>query len=209
MVELRHKNDSPMPASEPSKKQLQALWSEADAIWDKRGNERAFSGYVSADYAAIFRSLKTLRKRSHTFLEWGSGLGVVTIMASRLGFDAYGIEVETDLVDAAQDLAERHHASPSFGVGSFIPDAFEITSGLSESFINTREDGGDAYSDLDMELRDFDLVYAYPWPGELGIFRSIVRRYGSPHTLFLSYDVREGLALSRPAKNRRPSKYRE
>lgn len=182
---------------------LEKLWADADAIWDQRGTESSFSGYVSADYPAIYRTLKSLRPNTHTFLEWGSGLGVVTIMASLLGYDAYGIEVEADLVDVAMDLAQHNAVSPKFAVGSFIPDEFCGNTIEGDVFQNTQEDAAAGYEQLDMELRDFDLVYAYPWPEEHQIFRKIIRNFASPNTYFLQYDAREGLALSRPAQHRR------
>ncbi len=64
----------------------------------------AFEGYVSADYLSVFHSLAQLRNRVSTVLEWGSGLGVVSIMASRMGFEAFGIEAEAVLVEYALGL---------------------------------------------------------------------------------------------------------
>lgn len=183
------------------------LWAEADAIWDQRSEDGPFSGYVSADYPAILRVLQELKPQVQTFLEWGSGLGVVAIMASQLGFDAYGIEVEPELVEAAVGLASRFDLKPTFGVGSFVPDGFRTRADLDDVFHNTVEGHPDAYEAIDMELRDFDLVYAYPWPEEHAVFKTIVRKFGSPHTQFLSYDAREGLELSTPgAKQRRSAK---
>lgn len=187
---------------------LKRLWTDADSIWEAHSDEGAFAGYVSADYPEIYRSLQVLKKRAHTFLEWGSGLGVVSIMASRLGYQAFGIEIESRLVDEAIVLAERHGVAPTFGVGSFIPDEFRTSPRRGNVFVQTQEDGRSAYDQLDMELRDFDVVYAYPWPGEYQVFREIIRRYASPHTYFLCYDAREGITLSRPAKHRRPRRYR-
>lgn len=179
--------------------ELQELWSAAADIWDAREAEAAFDGYVSADFAAIHARLSSLTHRAHSFLEWGSGLGVVAIMASRLGYDAYGIEVKPDLVDAARDLAERFHAKPVFVTGSFIPDEFAGNLLDGDEFHHTETQDRSAYDQIDMELRDFDLVYAYPWPEEHTIFRSIIRSCASPHTMYLRYDVREGLSLTRPA----------
>lgn len=178
------------------------LWAEAEAIWVAHENAPAFQGYVSADYAAILMKLLELRTRATTFLEWGSGLGVVAIMASRLGFQAYGIEVEPRLVDFSMRLAEKHHAPATFATGSFIPHDFEARLEAGDEFHRTIVDVSSAYDELGMELRDFDLVYAFPWPEELAVFRSIIRQCGASNTLFLRYDVREGLSLTRPAKSR-------
>jgi SAM-dependent methyltransferase len=188
-----------------SKAELEELWSAASQIWNEHEAEAAFEGYVSADFAAIYERLVKLRTRAQTFLEWGSGLGVVATMASRLGFDAYGIEIKPELVHAARDLAARFRAQPKFAVGSFIPDAFDERIHSGDEFFRTECNEPDAYSVLRMDLGDFDLIYAYPWPEEHTVFRSIVRRCAAPHTLYLQFDVREGLSLSRPAagKSRR------
>ncbi len=183
--------------------ELDELWKEAEAIWVAQENELAFQGYVSADYASIYRSLQSLRSRATTFLEWGSGLGVVSIMASRLGFESYGIEIEPQLVDLSRRLASKYTATPTFATGSFIPAEFEPSLAAGDEFHRTIHDAASAYADLDMELRDFDLVYAFPWPEEHDVFRQIIRRCGAPHTFFLRYDAREGLQLSRPARRHR------
>lgn len=176
------------------------LWAEADEIWEANGNAPAYALYVSADYMAIFEKLCELRGRVHTILEWGSGLGVVTIMANRLGFDAYGIEAEPDLVKLAEGLAAKYGAQPKFVVGSFIPSEFEEDYQAGEEFGRTLTTATPAYEELDMELRDFDLVYAFPWPDEHSIYRSIMRRHASRHALYMRYDAREGLSVTRVHK---------
>ena len=182
--------------------ELQELWAVAAGIWDAHEEDPAYDGYVSADFAAIYKRLEGLQGRVHTFLEWGSGLGVVATMASRLGFDAYGIEVKPELVDAARDIAERFAASPQFATGSFIPEGFAGDVSQGDEFHRTETQDHSAYEQIDMELRDFDLVYAYPWPEEHATFRRIIRRCASPHALYLRYDAREGLSLTRPAARR-------
>ena len=176
------------------------LWAEADAIWEANGNLPAYALYVSADYMAIFEKLCELRGRVDTILEWGSGLGVVTIMANRLGFNAFGIEAEPDLVKLAEGLATKYGARPRFVVGSFIPAEFEENYQAGEEFGRTLTTATPAYEELDMELRDFDLVYAFPWPDEHGIYRSIMQRHASRNALYMRYDAREGLSLTRVHK---------
>jgi hypothetical protein len=124
-------------------------------------------------------------------------------MASRLGFEAYGIEVEQELVLAANELASRFQAIPVFAQGSFIPDDFEPDLSRGDEFHRTNVVDRSGYHQLDMELRDFDVVYAYPWPEEHAVFRSILRQHAASHTLYLRYDNREGLSLSRPAARSR------
>ena len=58
-------------------------------------------------------------------------------------------------------------------------------------------DAPSAYAELDMELRDFDLIYAYPWPDEHALYHNILREFGRRGAMFLSYDACEGIELVR------------
>ncbi len=178
-------------------REMKQLWTESDEIWERCRNQLEFGSFVSADYLAIYRELIQLQGQVETVLEWGSGLGVVTIMASRLGFDAYGIEVEPVLVERSFDLAEKYGPDAQFATGSFIPDEYEWDSEITSDSTRTDHDSRAAYDELDMELRDFDLVYAYPWPDEHPFFMNILRTCGREGSLFLSYDAREGTSLTR------------
>ena len=174
-----------------------ALWEEAAALWDTHQNDKGWEGYVSADYVALFQQLLQLRGQVSSVLEWGSGLGVVTIMASRLGFDAYGIESEYVLVDLSHQLALKYGPAARFAEGSFIPDDFEWDLEIGDETFRTDAVARSAYDQFDMELRDFDLVYAYPWPQEFPLFHNIVRKCGGDHALLLTYNVRDGLEMTR------------
>lgn len=181
---------------------FEQLWSDAAAIWEKHQDDAAFEGYVSADYLAVFRSLQNFQNRCSTFLEWGSGLGVVAIMAAEMGFDAYGIEIEPELVEHSCRLADRYRSKAKFACGSFIPAEYQEASFDGEEFQRTICDAASGYEELDMELRDFDLVYAYPWPEEHLVFRSIVKRCGAAGAVLVCYDNREGISTTRFGKRR-------
>ncbi len=173
------------------------LWADAEAVWERHENAPAFHGYVSADYRAVFDALVGLRGRATTILEWGSGLGVVTIMASRMGFDAYGIEAEMDLVDYSRDFAMQYAPQAKFAMGSFIPDAFDWNPANGDEVVRTVVDAPSGYDELDMQLRDFDLLYAYPWPDEHVLYHNIIRQFGRSDAILLSYDAREGIDVVR------------
>ena len=177
--------------------ELRTLWDEVDDLWEQQQSSDGFHGYVSADYEAVFRSLVHLRGQARTFLEWGSGLGVVTIMASRLGFEAYGIENEPELVDHAHAFGERFAPAARFVRGNFFPSEFTWNPGEGEIEVRTALPGAAAYERMGRKLSDFDLVYAYPWPGEHQLYQKVMRKYGGPNSLFLTYDVRRGMELYR------------
>ena len=60
------------------------------------------------------------------FCEWGSGFGVNTCLAAMLEFDAWGIEVEGELVAAARRLAADFDLPAEFVRGSFIPAGSDV-----------------------------------------------------------------------------------
>ena len=52
--------------------------------------------------------------------------------------------------------------------------------------------GACGYDELGLELVDFDLVYAFPWPGEEDWLRELVKRHARPGALLLTCDGGEG-----------------
>jgi hypothetical protein len=180
--------------------EIKSLWSDAKNIWDRYEDKRTFRLFVAADYAAVYQALAQLRDHVVTFLEWGSGLGVITIMASHLGLEAYGIELEPSLVECSRYLAKKYESNAQFVTGSFIPGEYEWSPECADDSFRTELDAEPGYEELDMELRDFDLVYVFPWPDELLMFKDIMRQCGGENSLFLTYDAREGIQLTRPGQ---------
>jgi hypothetical protein len=181
------------------------LWAEADQIWNREQDSPAFAGYVSADYLAVYHALIEFRDQQQSIrpgvttklLEWGSGLGVVTIMASRLGFAAFGIESESGLVRHAQTLAGRYAIDAKFSIGSFIPDEFNWTPESAQGIAGSTSTPLAAYPQLEFKLSEFELVYAYPWPAERKRFQKIVEQLGRPQACLMLFDAKSGIDLIR------------
>lgn len=159
------------------------------------------AAFVPSDFVHVYQALVALAASSLApgwrFLEWGSGVGVVTCMAATLGFDAVGIEIEDDLVDVSRELAEDHAIEAEFISGSFVPldevDLFD----LGGDFNWVRTDGPSGYDELDMEPDDFDLIYCYPWPGEEALSEELFAHCCATGSLLLSYHGRDGMRLRR------------
>lgn len=175
---------------EELRRQGTLAWSEFSG---RRGG--AFHRFIPADYDLARHHLHELRGLSNSFVELGSGVGVITILADLLGFDAYGIEIEPELIDVSLDLAEDLHSRATFTEGSFVPQAYRDEIELLSGDFHTVTEGADAYEELGLELADFDLVYAYPWPGEEDWIHELVRRHASPSTLFTTYSSVEGFLM--------------
>jgi len=170
-------------------------WRQADEVWDQQQNESAFGAYVSADHLQVLPELLRLKKTCTTFLEFGSGLGVFTILASRLGFEAYGIESESVLVEHSRRFANEFGRDASFALGSFLPDDFQWDPSQGEEVHVTDIQHADGYGELGMEICDFDLIYAYPWPTEHELYRNVVDQFAAQHAKLLLYDAREGVLI--------------
>ena len=176
--------------------QMHEIWKEVDRIWTERKNHPAFSGYVSADYEEVFEQLWKMRDQAESFLEWGSGLGAVAMAAAAMGFEAYGIEAEEELVILSEELAEAFELDVEFAHGSFIPSDFNWDPATGANVTITQIDLPDAYPELGLDLADFDIIYAYPWPDEHGLLQDIVNQFGRRGAQLFTYDAHEGVQVT-------------
>ena len=60
-------------------------------------------------------------------------------------------------------------------------------------YVNTEE--GDVYEEIGRDLNEFDLFFAYPWPGEHGVFEAVFAECAADGALLLTYRGREGMNL--------------
>jgi len=179
---------------------IAALCAEGWALWDSfdeavRGHH--FHPFVAADYDAVIDALIRYRGPGLRFLEWGAATGVITIAADLLGFEAYGIELESDLVATARALATRFDSGARFVAGSFLPSGYVWRSSDGDSRIGTLGIGPSAYRELGYALDDFDVVFGYPWDGELPLMVDLMSRYGRDDAILLLNHVTDGVLAYR------------
>lgn len=179
---------------------LAALMEEGRDFWhrfDHEVRQDSWHPFVPADYDAVLETLLPLRAPGLRFLEWGSATGVITIMADLLGFEAYGIELDPALVETARELAARHGSAARFEAGSFLPTGYRWRPPTGDGRIGTIGVGASAYPAVGHPLEDFDLVFAYPWGGEEGMMRDLMRSYGGRGARLLLHGVEEREAAAR------------
>ncbi|MGE0159939.1 MAG: hypothetical protein AB7T31_11065 [Gemmatimonadales bacterium] len=160
---------------------IAAVCEEGRAFWHRFDTEvrlERWHPFVAADYDAVQAALESHREPGRRFLEWGSAIGVITIVADLMGFDACGIELDASLVQVARDLAARSGSRARFAAGSFIPMGWEWKPKNADGRMGTIGHGPSGYLELGRPLSDFDIVYAFPWPGEEPMMLDLFRTHG-------------------------------
>ncbi len=190
-------------APPPSPKAV-SLLVEADRRIDEFIHRRRgplIHGFVPSDFRMVDACLEWIVQRQlasgHAFCEWGSGFGVITLLAALHDFDACGIEVEADLVEQACSLAEDFDIVAQFGHGSAIPPGKSRLERylVEQSLVDT--DSPDAYDELGLEIDDFDIVFVFPWPGEEPFWEKLFDQCAADGALLLTYHGLNDLRLQR------------
>jgi hypothetical protein len=180
---------------------------EAEARIDRFQAECRVPAFVPCDYAAAFGVLRALADgtlaRGRRFCEWGSGFGVVVGLAAMLDFDACGIEIDAGLVDEARRLADDFDLPTEFVRGSFVPRGAEdrVHAGGAYSWLTT--EGDYAYDDLELDVSDFDVVFAYPWPDEEAVVCDLFECYAGPGAVLATYHGGAEFRLKRKVAGRK------
>ena len=164
-----------------------------------------YRGFVPSDYRKLYSVLRLIERNRLTcgmkFCEWGSGIGVATMIASMVGFEAHGIEIDAELVNVAERVIQEHELAVNIVCGSFVPEGVDdlIDSAFAENdgSISMVTEAVDAYSELGLEIDEFDIVFCFPWPTDEILTAEIFDRCASTGSLLLTYDEMHGFLLRR------------
>lgn len=171
-----------------------------DAFFEERWQE-PIVGFVPSDFEKLWPALAAVMEQElapgRRFCEWGCGFGVVAGLAAALGFDAHGIEIEPDLIAQAQALLTAHRLAVKLVVGSFIPPGGEQLAQIKAEMAWLITDGADGHALLSCEPTDWDVVFAYPWPGEEHVIERLFDRYARPGALLITWRTEKGARVQR------------
>jgi hypothetical protein len=193
---------APLPAAASAF--LTAARQRIDA-WFARPEHRAGFGFVPSDYELVWRTLAALRRDhpdAHRLLEWGSGFGVVVGLAASLGFEASGIEIDRGLAAVSRELLAAHRLRATIAAGSFVPDDDVAGERLADLETRTVLGAADAYDELEADLDDFDVVFAYPWTTEEALYCELFARGADHGAVLLTYSRTEGVRAYRKVGRR-------
>ncbi|MBI1833196.1 MAG: class I SAM-dependent methyltransferase [Planctomycetes bacterium] len=192
-IPLPHDDETAVPGD------VAALLAEADRRIDDFQRHARVPGFVASDYPRVYRALRSLTSANLTtgnlFCEWGSGFGVVACLATMLGYDAVGVEIEPDLVDCARNLADDFDVPAKFVQGSYIPKGAETLADIrgTLAWLVAEKTG----TNLGLDMDDFDVIFACPWPDERGVTERLFERYAGSHTLLMTHHIDGPIRLRR------------
>jgi len=166
-------------------------------------NDTVTQNFVRCDFHLLDQALTWIQQNhlmtGRRFCELGSGFGVATMLAAIQGMESIGIEIESYLVEQACDLAEASDVTADFYCGSFVPRGIDGIEDLGSEVehVETHED--EVYDEIGLEMDDFDLFFAFPWPGEEHFFESVFHAGAADNALLLTFRGRDGMHLVRKA----------
>jgi len=124
-------------------------------------------------------------------------------MAAMLGFQAYGIEIEPLLVEAAQKLANDFGLETTIICDSFLPRSCCKYLDKDEPSLYLVSQPGEAEEHLGLGPADFDVVFAYPGPDDDQAIAQVFEKAAAQGAVLLTYHGREGMRLRRKVRRSR------
>jgi hypothetical protein len=187
---------SPLPGD------VRALVREAEWRIERFQRDSHVPAFVPCDFAWVYAALRAVaadvEMPGRLFCEWGSGFGVVSCLAAMLDMEAWGIEIDAELVGEARRLARDFELPVEFVRGSFIPPGSGVRlSGEGFAWLSPEED--DLCAEMDLGPSDFNLVFAYPWPDEEKVIAGLFEQHAMDGALLLSYHGNNDVRLRRKA----------
>src|SRR5215472_16504589 len=80
---------------------------------------------------------------NRVFCEWGSGFGTATCLAALLGYEAYGLEIDEELVRRSRAIARRLGIPVTMLCTSFLPAGYAAAVGVDGAALVTPASVGD------------------------------------------------------------------
>jgi hypothetical protein len=197
-IEFEDAADAPLPAD------VEEFIAEAERRIDgflSSSKGVGLPGFVPSDFRQVYRALRAMvldhLPTGELFCEWGSGFGVVAGLARFLGLDASGIEFNNDLVDEAEALMDDFGLEVEFARGTFVPPGGGHYLDQAGEFDWLFSGGVCGYESLGLDPADFDVIFAFPWPGEEDIITGLFNRYAAEGALLVTSHSGEAVRIRR------------
>jgi hypothetical protein len=135
---------------------------------------------------------------TRVFCEWGSGFGTATCLAALLGYEAYGLEIEAELVRLSRAIARRLGIRVQILCTSLFPKGYEASAGVDGAALVTPESVSDhhdndedreplRYDGMAIAIADIGVFFAYPWPEERELMQQLFEAVARAGALLVVY----------------------
>jgi hypothetical protein len=183
-----------------------------------RGWERFFADnddhqaprFVPSVPEIVFAALDEVTKQNlppnRIFCEWGSGFGTATCMAALLGYQAYGLEIEEELVWLSRAIARRLGIPVEIICTSMFPKGYDSHSGVggvelvrpeSLSDDNDNNQSPLRYDGMDIDIAEIGLFFAYPWPEERELIQELFDAVAAAEAILVAYHTDKQVCVFR------------
>ena len=175
-----------------------------------RGWERFFADYdddqaprfVPSVPERVWAVLAEVTRRqlppTRVFCEWGSGFGTATCLAALLGYEAYGLEIDAELVRCSRAIARRLGIPVQIFCTSLFPAGYEASSGgdsaalVTPASVSPHDDTDETreplrYAGMEVAIADIGLFFAYPWPEERALMQQLFEAVAREGALLVVY----------------------
>ena len=172
-----------------------------DELFESEQN-RKYPRYLPSDPAPFYSALAHLTAKDiplgKVFCEWGSGFGVHSCLAALLGYEAYAIEIEPDLADLADKLAESLKLNVETLCTSYVPEGFESYAGVDgdvlirpeEMTYNDRDSSVEfepSYEGMPHTAAEVDVYFMYPHPSDQDFMISLFEAIAVEGAILVAY----------------------
>ena len=185
-----------------------------------RGWERFFADnddhqaprFVPSVPERVFAVLEEVTTRNlppnRVFCEWGSGFGTATCLASLLGYEAYGLEIEEELVRLSRAIARRLGMPVEILCTSLFPEGYEAYSGVDGLELVTPESRSDRnandedrgllrYDGMEIDIAEIGLFFAYPSPEEQELMQQLFDAVAMEGAMLVVYHTDKDIRVFR------------
>jgi hypothetical protein len=132
-------------------------------------------------------------------------------MASLLGYKAYGIEIEEELVRLSRAIARRLGIPVEFICTSMFPKGYDFYSGADEAALVRPELGNDPddkhrnplrYDGMTIDVAEIGLFFAYPWPEERELMQELFDAVAAEGAILVAYHTDKDVRVFRKVASR-------
>lgn len=190
----------PLPCGE-AEELIADAQARIERFFRDRPSDDTIPSFVACDFSMVDRALSAVvddgLAPGPVFCEWGAGYAVVAGLASLKGLASHAIEIHRDLVDEAERLLRDHDLTVALAQGSLVPEGGDeiVDAMASQDWLKTNEQP--AYDELGLDPPDFDIVFAYPWPGEESLIDALFDAFAAEGALLLTYHGMNEIKLQR------------